>query len=40
MSSIDRFLADIAAIMLHGEIRSVGTPSDIEAELSSAYLGG
>ena len=33
-------IADIAAIMLHGEIRSVGKPSDIEAELSSAYLGG
>jgi branched-chain amino acid transport system ATP-binding protein len=33
-------IADVAAIMLHGEITSVGAPSEIEAELSSAYLGG
>jgi branched-chain amino acid transport system ATP-binding protein len=33
-------VADVAAIMLHGRIRSVGKPSEIEAELSSAYLGG
>jgi branched-chain amino acid transport system ATP-binding protein len=33
-------VADVAAIMLHGQIRSVGKPSEIEAELSSAYLGG
>jgi branched-chain amino acid transport system ATP-binding protein len=33
-------IADVAAIMVHGEITSIGTPSDIEAELSSAYLGG
>jgi branched-chain amino acid transport system ATP-binding protein len=33
-------IADIAAIMLHGEITSIGSPTDIEAELSSAYLGG
>ena len=33
-------IADIAAIMLHGEITRIGTPTDIEAELSSAYLGG
>jgi len=33
-------VADVAAIMLHGEITSVGAPSEIEAELSSAYLGG
>jgi len=33
-------IADIAAIMLHGEITSIGAPSDIEAELSKAYLGG
>jgi len=33
-------VADLAAIMVHGVIRSVGLPSDIEAELSSAYLGG
>jgi len=33
-------IADIAAIMLHGEISKVGTPADIEDDLSSAYLGG
>lgn len=33
-------IADIAAIMVHGQIRAVGRPADIEHELSSAYLGG
>lgn len=33
-------VADEAAIMTHGRIQSVGTPADIEAELSDAYLGG
>jgi branched-chain amino acid transport system ATP-binding protein len=33
-------VADIAAIMLNGRIVAAGAPSDIEAELSSAYLGG
>jgi branched-chain amino acid transport system ATP-binding protein len=32
-------VADIAAIMLHGRIASVGRPDEIEQELSSAYLG-
>jgi branched-chain amino acid transport system ATP-binding protein len=32
-------VADIAAIMLHGRIASVGRPEEIEHELSSAYLG-
>lgn len=32
-------VADIAAIMAHGRITSIGTPSEIEAELHSAYLG-
>jgi len=32
-------VADIAAIMSHGRITSVGSPADIEAELSDAYLG-
>ena len=32
-------VADIAAIMLHGRITSVGQPDEIEQELSSAYLG-
>lgn len=33
-------VADIAAIMLNGRIRAVGSPDEIEDELSSAYLGG
>jgi branched-chain amino acid transport system ATP-binding protein len=33
-------IADIAAIMVHGEITRVGSPADLESELSSAYLGG
>ncbi len=32
-------VADVAAIMAHGRITSVGTPSEIETELSDAYLG-
>jgi branched-chain amino acid transport system ATP-binding protein len=32
-------VADYAAIMLHGQIVSVGQPADLEDELSSAYLG-
>lgn len=32
-------VADIAAIMSTGRITSVGTPSEIESELSDAYLG-
>ena len=33
-------VADIAAIMVNGSIRRVGKPSDVEHELSAAYLGG
>ena len=33
-------IADIAAIMVHGVVRTIGSPDEIEAELSSAYLGG
>jgi branched-chain amino acid transport system ATP-binding protein len=33
-------VADTAAIMLHGRVQSIGTPSEIEARLSEAYLGG
>jgi len=33
-------VADVAAIMVNGLIRKVGTPSEIEQELSAAYLGG
>ncbi len=32
-------VADVAAIMAHGRITSVGDPSTIESELSAAYLG-
>jgi branched-chain amino acid transport system ATP-binding protein len=32
-------IADWAAIMLHGKVTSVGRPSELEAELTSAYLG-
>jgi branched-chain amino acid transport system ATP-binding protein len=32
-------VADIAAIMSHGRVTSVGTPAEIESELSDAYLG-
>ena len=31
--------ADFAAIMVHGRIAKVGRPDDLEAELSTAYLG-
>ena len=33
-------IADRAGIMLNGRITAFGDPSDIEAELSAAYLGG
>lgn len=33
-------VADLAAIMLQGRIVKVGAPRDLEADLSSAYLGG
>ena len=33
-------IADVAAIMLHGEVARVGTPRELESELSTAYLGG
>jgi branched-chain amino acid transport system ATP-binding protein len=32
-------VADYAAIMVHGRIAKVGRPSELEAELSTAYLG-
>jgi branched-chain amino acid transport system ATP-binding protein len=31
--------ADYAAIMVHGRIAKVGSPDELEAELSTAYLG-
>ena len=33
-------IADLAAVMLNGRITAVGTPADIAADLSTAYLGG
>lgn len=33
-------VADVAAIMVNGRVRRVGTPTEIESELSAAYLGG
>jgi branched-chain amino acid transport system ATP-binding protein len=33
-------VADVAAIMVNGLIRKVGSPADVEHELSAAYLGG
>jgi branched-chain amino acid transport system ATP-binding protein len=33
-------VADRAAIMAHGRIQKVGTPHELEEELSAAYLGG
>jgi len=33
-------IADYAAIMLHGEVAKIGTPRELESELSNAYLGG
>ena len=33
-------VADVAAIMVNGRVRRVGTPAEIESELSAAYLGG
>ena len=33
-------VADYAAIMVNGRVRSVGQPADIREELSGAYLGG
>ncbi len=33
-------VADVAAIMVNGLVRRVGTPAEVEEELSAAYLGG
>ena len=32
-------VADLAAILVQGRIGALGTPADIEADLSAAYLG-
>ena len=33
-------VADLAAVLVHGKIARVGTPRELESELSTAYLGG
>src|SRR5690606_22251896 len=33
-------IADRAVIMVNGEITRVGTPAEMQSELSNAYLGG
>ncbi len=33
-------VADVAAVLVHGRIARVGTPSELQDELSKAYLGG
>lgn len=32
-------VADVAAIMVHGQVTDVGAPDELEEQLSSAYLG-
>lgn len=32
-------VADHAVLLVHGEVRAVGTPDEIESELTGAYLG-
>jgi branched-chain amino acid transport system ATP-binding protein len=33
-------VADLAAIMLHGQVTTIGTPEEIAPELEAAYMGG
>jgi branched-chain amino acid transport system ATP-binding protein len=33
-------IADVAAVMLHGRVTAVGTPAEIDHDLSTTYLGG
>ena len=33
-------VADVAAVMLHGRVATVGPPAVVEADLASAYMGG
>jgi branched-chain amino acid transport system ATP-binding protein len=33
-------VADIAAVLVHGRVARIGTPAELEDELSKAYLGG
>ena len=32
-------IADLAAVLVHGQIGAAGTPHEIEDQLASAYLG-
>jgi branched-chain amino acid transport system ATP-binding protein len=33
-------VADLAAVLVHGKVARVGTPRELQDELSKAYLGG
>ena len=33
-------VADLAAVLVHGRVARVGTPRDLQDDLSKAYLGG
>ncbi len=33
-------VADVAAVLVHGKVARVGTPHELQEELSKAYLGG
>ena len=33
-------IADVAAVMLQGRVTAVGSPDEIDADLSTTYLGG
>ena len=33
-------VADLAAVLVHGKIARIGTPAELQDELSKAYLGG
>ena len=33
-------VADLAAVLVHGRVARVGTPHELQDELSKAYLGG
>jgi branched-chain amino acid transport system ATP-binding protein len=33
-------VADLAAVLVHGKVARVGTPAELQDELSKAYLGG
>jgi branched-chain amino acid transport system ATP-binding protein len=33
-------VADLAAVLVHGRVARIGTPAELQDELSKAYLGG